>query len=1059
MKTQTIKQRLLHSTMIGGAALMALVAAPAVMLATPTAAVAQDYTTGTLAGTVQGNDGQPISGATVTVRSAAQGITRSSVTGADGGFRIALIPTGAYDVTIEAPGRETLSERVNVTLGGVSNFAFTVGSAGGADGATNVGEVVVTGVRRQLDLSRTATGVTVDVDELVDQVPVARNVTAVTLLAPGAVAGDTSFAVGSAQLQAPPSISGASPAENAFFVNGLNITNFVNGLGGATVPFEFYKTVEVKTGGYSAEFGRATGGVINAITKSGTNDFVLELHGTWAPDSLREDSPNGVTTPNGPGAYNALSGFEEKTFTIEMGGPIIRDRLFAYGIVAYQDTESQVADMSGTYSEDTFNDDPFYGVKLDGYITDDHRLEFTYFDTSRTRTRNNYAFDTTTGVIDYAAGPLTIDTLEQGGENWVGRYTGTLTDWLTVSAAYGESTTNQSAVNNLIGESRVNDFRSGDNIRRSRQTALASTTPFLAERTFWRADADIFFDMMGQHHVRLGYDHEETLLTEFSIRNGGRNIEYRIATADNTLGLADGDEYILTRSFTAGGGFEGENAAWYIHDSWDVNDNLNLQIGFRNDTFSVADPNGTTFIDFDGEKALRLGFAYDPMADGTMRFYGSYGRYFLPPASNTAFRIASPAIDYNEFFRGSGPGGTIGGLDPVTGLPTAGFGTQITAATGATSLQTCPNGVGATQPGVVACSVRDDGTSTPPELITARNLESTYEDEFRLGFEYRLTDLWTVGVNGTYRKLGRVVEDALLDQGVIGYCQREGIPMTIGIVGGDAGAADGEGCAELFPGQSYYLIINPGFDTEVTLPVTFDGEAGPRTITLSAEDLGIPKATREYTALEFTFERAFDGVWGLQGSYVLSRSEGNYEGAVKSDIGQTDAGIVQDFDFLSFIPGAYGLLPNHRGHQFKAFGSWQATPELLVGANVSVTSPRRYGCIGLAPNDYAGGEGQVANDSYGAAARFCNNLVVDRGSVFATDWVTRFDLSLRYSLDDLVPGNLVLRADIFNVFDLDSSIQANEFGEGDDGQPEGDYQAPTAFQAPRSVRIGFDWAF
>lgn len=1039
--------------MIGGAALMALVAAPAVTLLTPTVASAQDYTNGTLAGRVQGVDGSPISGATVTVVSTAQGVSRTATTDAQGQFRFPLIPTGRYDVSVAASGYDGISDQVAVSLGGASVFDFTVARTGETE-VTSVGDVVVTGVRRQLDFSRTATGVTVDVDELIDQVPVARNISAVTLLAPGAIDGDPSFAVGSAQLLAPPSLSGASPAENAFFVNGLNITNFVNGLGAATVPFEFYKTVEVKTGGYSAEFGRATGGVINAVTKSGTNDFVLELHGTWAPDSLREDSPNGVTTPNDAGAYNDLAGFEEKTFTVEMGGPLIRDRLFAYGIVAYQDTEAQSATLTGTYSEDTFSDDPFYGVKLDGYITADHRLEFTYFDTARTRTRQNYSVDPSTGFIDFASGPLTTDTLEQGGDNWVGRYTGTLTNWLTVSAAYGESTTDQSAVNNLIDESQVNDFRGGSTTRRSRQTTLATTTPFLAERKFWRADADVYFNLFGEHHVRLGYDKEETLLTENSIRNGGRNIEYRQAVADNTLGLAEGEEYILTRSFTSGGGFEGENSAYYIHDSWDVTDRLNLQLGFRNDTFSVADPNGTSFIDFNGEKAARLGFAFDPTGDGSMKFYGSYGRYYLPPASNTAFRIAAPAIDFNEFFRGSGAGGAIGALDPVTGLPVAGFGPQITAATGATSLQACPDGIGATQPGVVACSVRDDGSSTPPELITARNLKSTYEDEFRLGYEYRMTDLWTFGVGATYRKMGRVVEDALLDQGVTAYCEREGIAMTIG----DPNEPDdGAGCAELFPGQSYYLIINPGFDTEVTLPVTFEGEAGPRTINLSAEDLGIPKATREYTALEFTFDRAFDGVWGVQGSYVISKSEGNYEGAVKSDIGQTDAGIVQDFDFLAFIPGAYGLLPNHRGHQFKAFGSWQATPELLVGANLSVTSPRHYGCIGLAPPNYA--DGGTANDSYGAAARFCNGLVVDRGTVFETDWTTRFDLSFRYSLDNLVPGNLVLRADIFNVFNLDSAIQANEFGEGDDGQPEGDYQAPTAYQAPRSIRIGFDWAF
>lgn len=67
MKTHTIRQRLLQSTMIGGAALMALVAAPAVVMLTPTVAAAQDFTTGTLAGTVTDTSGAPVSGATVTV--------------------------------------------------------------------------------------------------------------------------------------------------------------------------------------------------------------------------------------------------------------------------------------------------------------------------------------------------------------------------------------------------------------------------------------------------------------------------------------------------------------------------------------------------------------------------------------------------------------------------------------------------------------------------------------------------------------------------------------------------------------------------------------------------------------------------------------------------------------------------------------------------------------------------------------------------------------------------------------------------------------------------------
>ncbi len=313
----------------------------------------------------------------------------------------------------------------------------------------------------------------------------------------------------------------------------------------------------------------------------------------------------------------------------------------------------------------------------------------------------------------------------------------------------------------------------------------------------------------------------------------------------------------------------------------------------------------------------------------------------------------------------------------------------------------------------------------------ATNLEATYEDEFIIGYETQITDLWTVGAKAIYRNLGTIAEDALLDFGVVNYCRRNNIALN---------NAQGTGCAQLYNGQSLYRIINPG--SAATILVDLPNAAGvlsQQTIDLSQADLPFPTVKREYTALEFTFDRAFDGVWGLTGSYTLSKSEGNTEGGVKSDVGQVDSGITQDFDFLSFLPGSAGLLPNHRAHQFKLYGSWEVFDKFTVGANLSVTSPRHYGCIGLAPDDYANGDGAVANGSYGAAARFCKasdgapSLVVDRGSALESDWTTRFDLALRYSLEDLVPGNLVLRADIINVFNLQGVQQINEFGEDDFG--------------------------
>ena len=141
------------------------------------------------------------------------------------------------------------------------------------------------------------------------------------------------------------------------------------------------------------------------------------------------------------------------------------------------------------------------------------------------------------------------------------------------------------------------------------------------------------------------------------------------------------------------------------------------------------------------------------------------------------------------------------------------------------------------------------------------------------------------------------------------------------------------------------------------------------------------------------------------------------------------------------------------------YGYWQATEALTVGGNLSVSSGRPYGCLGLAPDSYANGEGAVANSSYGPQSRFCNQMLVDRGSVFSSDWITRFDVALRYNLKDLVPGNLVLRADILNIFDLDGVQQNNEFGEEGGGGADETYRAATVYQPGRSVRLGFDWAF
>lgn len=200
--------------------------APIAMITTPVAA--QDFTQVAATGKVQGTNGEPVVGATVTITSNAQGFSRTATTGNDGGFRVPALPIGVYTFSITAEGFDTfVDNRVNLTQSSSAN-QFTLAATGAAGG-----DIVVTAGRVQVaDFDRNTVGSVVQVGELAARVPVSRDLTSVVLLAPGANGGDSAF--GSL-----PAIAGSSVSENAFFINGLNITNQRTGLGSATVPFEF----------------------------------------------------------------------------------------------------------------------------------------------------------------------------------------------------------------------------------------------------------------------------------------------------------------------------------------------------------------------------------------------------------------------------------------------------------------------------------------------------------------------------------------------------------------------------------------------------------------------------------------------------------------------------------------------------------------------------------------------------------------------------------------------------------------------------------------------------
>src|SRR5690606_23984489 len=246
---QNMRRRALYMAM--GACLASMAAAP----------VFAQSVTGAVAGRAE-------AGAQVTVTNPATGLTRSATVGADGSYRIAQLPPGDY--TLTTGSGEPVS--VSVSLGGTTTVNLT-----GA-GAVDLAAVQVVGSRviNRVDVRSTESATNIRREEIA-RLPVDASLSSVALLAPGVVSSAASFGG--------LNFGGSSVAENVVYINGLNVTDPYRRQGFSSVPFGFYEEFQVKTGGYSAEFGRSTGGVINAVTRSGGNEFHAGAQLTIEPDS------------------------------------------------------------------------------------------------------------------------------------------------------------------------------------------------------------------------------------------------------------------------------------------------------------------------------------------------------------------------------------------------------------------------------------------------------------------------------------------------------------------------------------------------------------------------------------------------------------------------------------------------------------------------------------------------------------------------------------------------------------------------------------------------------
>lgn len=932
-------------------------------------------------GSIRGTVTDANSTTVVQVVDEARGVTKSNSVGPDGSFRIDGLQPGTYNVMVVSGGQTVDSQTVTVGIGGTVTVAMATTQAA-------IEEIVTTGKRMAaVDTSIAESGLVINAEALLE-LPVQRDLSSVAMLAPGVSLGDYRFG-NSGNV----SFAGASIAENTSFINGLNTTNFRTGVGFSEVPFEFYETLQIKTGGYSAKYGRSLGGVMNARTKSGTNDFQAGLNLYY--DTQVDESPNTYL------AANNLDENDETNFDLYVSGPILKDRLFFYALYSKNNDDQTYA---GIQSERAYNyevDEGFWGVKLDGYITDDHHIEYTAFSDKRTGVEATFGFDPSTGQF----GTYTGDTnYEEGGDNWIATYTGDLTENLQISFSYGENeadrTTSPSSADIPVVYQYVGGFQ-----------ALGDWTSFFVEqgddkREMQRFDVKYNF---GDHQIDAGLDIEDNFSNNATTPSGGvywlldPNNSYNGCTPAECPSGAN----VRRRTYESGGGFQTKSTAYYIQDVWTVNEKLTLELGLRNENFENYNSDGDIFVEVKDQWAPRLAAVFDPTGEGQQKFFFNYGLYYLPIAANTNIRMAGGETYIHDYFDWDGV---------------------------SVDSQFVPTNLGPQYDQIVF----GNGEVPDTRSVTDVNIEPMYQSEIILGYQY-VTDAGVeLGVKGIYRNLETTIEDVAIDAAVIDYYNSTGT-WDDTLVGGDT-------VEDVFGGFHQYVLTNPGNDMRVYIPE--QGEF----IDLTADQLGYPEAKRQYGAIEFSYGRPFDGRWGLNATYTWAHSWGNHEGYVKSDNGQDDAGITQNFDQPGLVDNSYGNLPNDRRHTIKVYGSYQLENGIRFGSNLLWQSGRPLSCFGVHPTD-------VFAQAYGADSHFCNGEPVKRGSLGTTPDIMNVNFSVQYATE--IGGlDTLFALDIFNLFNSQNATVLNEFGETDGGVADPDYGKIRQYQRPRflrlSARVRFD---
>jgi outer membrane receptor for ferrienterochelin and colicin len=666
-------------------------------------------TTGSIVGVVTDDAGAPLPGVTVEARGPALQGTKITVTANDGSYRLPLVPPGPYTVSASLPQFGHAEQTVQALLDRNVTADFQLR-------ATAREEVVVSGEALTIDPTSPTLGVNIG-QRAIQNLPTGRDYTSVVQIAPG-VSTDAS---NNNADQTTITVYGSSGAENAYLIDGANTTNIEYGLEGKQLNFEFIQEIDVKTGGYEAEYGRSTGGIINVITRSGGNEFHGDAFGYYDHDSLQADTKNVGETLQG-----AAVGFTRDDWGADLGGYILKDRLWFFG--AYDRVTRKTTNVltAGPLEGDEVESKSLRNLgsgKLTWGFANGHTLVASFIQDPRADTGaiNDPNHTLNGGLATF------LGRQDFGGRDYSLRWDGLFGASLAMSAqgarheernSIGPATAEGNAVEYI--DTRADNFQTGgfgliQKKNFQRDHFALSATGFLRNHEikggleYEKDSADVIKHMSGGQQVTI-FDNPEN-----PARPIYQHFYWTIPNATTSpfnAPLSQLNASVEHKIWTA-----------YLQDRWSILSNLTLNVGVRWDRQEIIGATGVAQITLDKDFAPRLGVVWNPGRDTKTKVFGSFGLYYEEIPMDLVVR----SFSFERQPR-------VNNFDPTGIVPDP----QADAILDTRSVILG----GATEP-------------TDPDL------KNQYVREFIVGGEREVIPDLAVGAKFIYRDYGRVIEDFL----------------------------------------------------------------------------------------------------------------------------------------------------------------------------------------------------------------------------------------------------------------------------------------------------------